>query len=124
LLVVIEQEEKYTRREHFYAMATWRPAGRAGIIIIIIIIIMYLLFIDLVPFSKKLIVHTRSSLTQLLMLSLSTFGLFIIAIVMDFPRLSQSSEFLSLAPISDAGVCKAIKSLLNLLDLTISLVLS
>jgi hypothetical protein len=30
---------------------------------------------------------------------------------MDFPTLSQSSEFLSLAPISNADVCKAIKGL-------------
>jgi hypothetical protein len=30
---------------------------------------------------------------------------------MDFPPLSQSSELLSLAPISDANVCKAIKRL-------------
>jgi hypothetical protein len=30
---------------------------------------------------------------------------------MDIPRLSQSSEFLSLVPISDADVCKAIKRL-------------
>jgi hypothetical protein len=29
----------------------------------------------------------------------------------DFPPLSQLSEFLSLAPISDADVCKAIKRL-------------
>jgi hypothetical protein len=30
---------------------------------------------------------------------------------MDIPPLSQSSEFLSLAPISDVDVCKAIKRL-------------
>jgi hypothetical protein len=29
----------------------------------------------------------------------------------DFPRLSQCSEFLSLAPVSEADVCKAIKRL-------------
>jgi hypothetical protein len=29
----------------------------------------------------------------------------------DFPRLSQCSEFLSVAPVSDADVCKAIKRL-------------
>jgi hypothetical protein len=30
---------------------------------------------------------------------------------MDFPPLSESSEFVSLAPISDADVCKAIRRL-------------
>jgi hypothetical protein len=57
-------------------------------------------------------IHIYLSPLQLLMLSLSIFNQFIITVAQStIPHLLHSSEFLSLAPVSDGDILKAIKRL-------------